>query len=171
MISQTPWIERKFNFDFPIGLFPVIIERLRSTVTRIEEMIRDIPEEKLSLKKAGHWSPKEIIGHLCDLEELWDKRITDFLGKKHVLTAADMSNAKTHQAGHNNRDSSDLVSTFRTFRSSLINRVKDLSEKEAGLTALHPRLKSPMRLVDSLFFVAEHDDHELTKLRTLLATS
>jgi hypothetical protein len=27
--------------------------------------------------------------------------------------------------------------------------------------ALHPRLKTPMRLVDHLYFVAEHDDHHL----------
>jgi hypothetical protein len=30
-----------------------------------------------------------------------------------------------------------------------------------GRTLLHPRLKMPMRLVDHLFFVAEHDDHHL----------
>jgi hypothetical protein len=34
-------------------------------------------------------------------------------------------------------------------------------ESEEGRTLLRPRLKTPMRLVDHLFFVAEHDDHHL----------
>jgi hypothetical protein len=33
---------------------------------------------------------------------------------------------------------------------------------------MHPRLKQPMRLVDHLFFVAEHDDHHLALIRELL---
>jgi hypothetical protein len=33
---------------------------------------------------------------------------------------------------------------------------------------LHPRLKTPMRLVDHLFFVAEHDDHHLAKIWELV---
>lgn len=33
---------------------------------------------------------------------------------------------------------------------------------------LHPRLKKPMRLVDHLYFVAEHDDHHLAFIWELL---
>jgi len=29
---------------------------------------------------------------------------------------------------------------------------------------VHPRLKQPMRLVDHLFFVAEHDDHHMARI-------
>jgi hypothetical protein len=29
---------------------------------------------------------------------------------------------------------------------------------------LHPRLKQPMRLVDHLYFAAEHDDHHLARI-------
>jgi hypothetical protein len=35
-------------------------------------------------------------------------------------------------------------------------------------TMLHPRLKQPMRLVDHLYFVAEHDDHPLAFIWGLL---
>lgn len=37
------------------------------------------------------------------------------------------------------------------------------------LTALHPRLRVPMNLVDHAFFVAEHDDYHLTRITELLA--
>jgi hypothetical protein len=33
---------------------------------------------------------------------------------------------------------------------------------------LHPRLRTPMRLVDHLYFVAEHDDHHLARIWELV---
>lgn len=168
MITQTPWIERKFEFNFPVGLFPVIIERLRGTLLQLESTLKNLPDEKLSLKKDGKWSVKEIVGHLYDLEELWNGRIDDFLDHKETLRAADMSNAKTSSANHNSKSIDELLDQFKIARNNLIDRVKDLHEKTASITALHPRLLTPMRLVDSLFFVAEHDDHELTKIRLLI---
>ena len=168
MISQTPWIERKFEFNFPVGLFPVIIERLRGTSSHIKDAIKNIPDEHLGIKTEGKWSVKEVIGHLYDLEELWWGRIDDFLAHKETLRAADMSNTKTSSANHNSKTADDLLKQFSTERNKLIDRVKDLDESSASIVALHPRLKTPMRLIDSLFFVAEHDDHELTKIRRLI---
>jgi uncharacterized damage-inducible protein DinB len=168
MFTQTPWIERKFEFNFPVGLFPVIVERLRGTLLQLEEMVMNIPDEKLSIKKNGKWSVKEVIGHLYDLEELWNGRINDFLEHKQILRAADMSNAKTTAADHNSKPVDELLKQFKDARISLINRISGFDEAMASLTALHPRLQTPMRLIDSLFFVAEHDDHELTKIRQLI---
>ncbi|HMK26139.1 MAG TPA: DinB family protein [Chitinophagaceae bacterium] len=168
MIIQTPWIERKFEFNFPVGLFPVIIERLRGTLLQLESTVKNIPDEKLSVKKDGKWSVKEVVGHLFDLEELWNGRINDFLEHKQTLRAADMSNAKTTAANHNSKPIDELLKQFIDARNKLITRVNDLDEATASLTALHPRLQTPMRLIDSLFFVAEHDDHELTKIRRLI---
>ncbi len=168
MIPQTPWTERKFEFNFPVGLYPVIIERLRGTLTQLEAMTGDIPREKLTLKKDGKWSIKEVVGHLYDLEELWWGRIDDFMNKEPLLRAADMSNKKTHAANHNSRSIDELLKQFREARNRLIERVRDFDEATASITALHPRLQTPMRLIDSLYFIAEHDDHELTKIRRLI---
>ena len=168
MINQTPWIERKFEFNFPVGLFPVIVERLRGTVLQLEVMLKNVPDEKLSKKQEGKWSVKEVLGHLYDLEELWSGRIDDFLNQEKTLRAADMSNTKTNAADHNTKTVADLYNLFSSLRNNLINRIENFDENTASLTALHPRLKQPMRLIDSLFFVAEHDDHELTKIRRLL---
>ena len=60
------------------------------------------------------------------------------------------------------------MTLFTRRRLNLLERVKDLTEEQIGVVALHPRLQKPMRLVDSLYFAAEHDDHELTKMRALL---
>ncbi|MFI5185424.1 MAG: DinB family protein [Chitinophagales bacterium] len=168
MIHQTPWFERKFEFNFPVGCFPVIVERLRGTLPHIEDLVKNRPEEKLTIKIEGAWSVKEHVGHLYDLEELWYGRIKDFLTGKEILRAADLRNTKTHEADHNKKTIQDLQQQFSSARNKLIDKVKDIDEATASLTSLHPRLQAPMRLIDSLFFVAEHDDHHLTKIRELL---
>ena len=38
-----------------------------------------------------------------------------------------------------------------------------LTEKQIFMSALHPRLKSPMRTMDHFLFVADHDDHHLAR--------
>ena len=171
MIAQTPWFERKFAFNFPVGLFPVIIERLRGTLARVEAMTKNTTDEKLSRKMDGAWSIKEQVGHLYDLEGLWYGRIEDFLSGQQTLRAADLRNTKTHEANHNQKTIQELISQFSSERSKLIEKVQDIDEATVLLTALHPRLQTPMRLIDSLFFVAEHDDHHLAKIRELLPHS
>ncbi len=169
MITQTPWFERKFDFNFPVGLFPVIIERLDGTLQRVAAMTKNRNEELLTRKPNGEWSAKEQVGHLYDLEELWYGRVDDFLSRKEVLRAADLRNTKTHEADHNKKEIEELVGLFSSARNKLIDRVKDADEATASRTALHPRLKTPMRFIDHLFFIAEHDDHHLAKIRALLS--
>lgn len=168
MIDLIKWTERKFKFDFPVSEFPVIVCRLKGTLPRIksivvpEEYLREnFSDEKLSEKVNGAYSLKEHIGHLCDLEELHEGRLEDFKNKKEILRAADMSNAKTTAANHNQKPLWVLLEEFQLVRNSFINKIENLSAEELAQTSFHPRLKIPMRLVDMTFFVAEHDDHHL----------
>ena len=168
MISQIPWIERTFDFYFPVGMFPVILERLRGTIPQLEDLVLDIPEESLSKRSGGAWSIKEQVGHLYDLEELWMGRIEDFLSQKSTLRAADMTNEKTRSGDHNSKDIKALLTQFKGARMNLVNKAETMDESKALFIAMHPRLKKPIRLIDSLFFVAEHDDHHLAKIRELV---
>lgn len=40
MLARTNWIERRFNFDFRVGLFLCILERLRGTPARLDKPMR-----------------------------------------------------------------------------------------------------------------------------------
>jgi uncharacterized damage-inducible protein DinB len=171
MISITPWFERKFDFNFPVSMFPVIVERLRGTMPRLEFMLQNIPDKKLNDKDGDHWSIKEQVGHLYDLEALWYGRIEDYLAGKEFLRIADLNNTKTKEADHNSKKIQQLLQQFSEARNKLLQKVEIIDAVAASLTSLHPRLLQPMRLVDSLFFVAEHDDHHLTVIRELLKTN
>lgn len=119
-------------------------------------------------KPEGKWSPQEEAGHLADLEPLWTTRVTDFLQGRETLTAADLTNRRTYEANHNRCSLADILREFRSARRGLLQTVKDLDSAAFSTSLLHPRLKQPMRLVDHLFFVAEHDDHHLARIWQLL---
>ena len=165
MIQQTPWIERNFNFDFPIGVFPCLLERLRYTPLRVENMIASCNESVLTNKPNGKWSIKELIGHLATVERLWEKRLAQFLEDETELCTADMSNQKTEENNFNNWEIEKLLILFIEVRKSFVSKLDELTEQELGLTALHPRLNKPMRLLDMIYFIAEHDDNELALMR------
>jgi len=167
MIHQLPWSQRTFNFDFHPGLHPNIMERLRGTPARIEEMLSGVEDEILSEKRNNKWSIKEHIGHLHDLEELHYGRIDDFLKHFPVLRAADMSNKKTNDADHNSKSIEELIEQFRKSREEFTDRLAELNEEQVIITSLHPRLNQRMRLVDMMYFTAEHDDHHLAIIRSL----
>jgi uncharacterized damage-inducible protein DinB len=168
MSSVPLWFERKFEFTFSVEQFPNLIVRLRGTPARLEEMVRSVSREVLVRKPAGKWSAQEEAGHLLDLEPLWLARVEDFAAGGTELTVADLSNRKTHEANHNSTKAEDILAQFRTARSRLLERLEELQPELFSRTMLHPRLKQPMRLIDHLYFVAEHDDHHLARIWELI---
>ena len=164
-MSQVPvWFERKFDFTFPAHQYPSVAVRLRGTPARLEEMLRGVSRDLLCAKPAGKWSAQEQAGHLLDLEPLWMARVDDFLGDGEVLTAADLSNRKTDEANHNSRELTGILAEFRAARRKLADRIGTFQPASFARSLVHPRLQQPMRLVDHLYFVAEHDDHHLAKI-------
>ena len=169
-MSQVPmWFERKFTFTFPVEHFPNICARLRGTPARLEELVRGRPRDVLVEKPEGKWSAQEHAGHLLDLEALWLARVEDYAAGRAMLTAADLSNRGTHEANHNAHDLEGILGKFRRARRKLLERVCDLPAERLSRTIPHPRLQQPMRLVDHLYFVAEHDDHHLARIWEILA--
>jgi len=163
--TQVPaWFERKFDFPFPVEQYPNLCIRLRGTPARLEEMLRGVSRDILLRKPRDKWSVQEHAGHLFDLEALWMARVEDFLTDGDTLTVADLSNRKTHEANHNSRELKEILAEFRTARLRLVDRVGKLQSVLFARSKLHPRLNQPMRLVDHLDFVAEHDDHHLARI-------
>lgn len=160
MTPITPWVERTFNFNFPVGLFPVIFSRLEGSLFRLFSILANADDKQCSESAYG-WSVKQHLGHLTDLEELWWKRLDDFTQNKQVLTAADMTNRKTSDAPHNQTPLQTLLADFTRERQRMLETIYGYDEELLLRTALHPRLNVPMRLIDALYFVAEHDDHHI----------
>ena len=167
-MSQVPiWFERKFEFSFPVELLPNLRARLRGTPARLEEALRGRSHKILTTKAQEKWSAQEHAGHLLDLEPLWLARVGDYVAASDQLTVADLRNRKTDEANHNARPLERILTEFRAARESLL-RVDELDASLFARAIPHPRLKTPMRLVDHLYFVAEHDDHHLARIWELV---
>lgn len=165
MPERMKWTERRFSFDIPPGWLPNTIERLRGVGARLRELTREIDDQAASARRNDKWSIKEHIGHLADLEELWMQRARDFAARKPVLTAADMSNAKTEESDYNRISVHETMQEFLGKRDEYIRMLVDLDAETQEFQSMHPRLQVPVRVVDMAFFAAEHDDHHLASIR------
>lgn len=168
MRDSGQWFERKFEFHFSADLYPNLYIRLRGTPARLEELLVDVSLDRLTTRHREKWSAQEQAGHLLDLEPLWSARVDDFIEGKQHLSPADLQNRKTHEANHNARNIADLLQEFRAARTALAEKLDGLDASLLSRALLHPRLQQPLRLVDHLYFVAEHDDHHLAKIWSLL---
>lgn len=161
MTQVARWYERKFDFSFPLELYPDLCVRLRGSPARLEEMVREGAAGQMARAAEGKWSAQEHAGHLVELEPLWKARVEDFVSGRDQLSVADLSNRSTFEARYNERAIDSILANFRAARRAMVDRVEGIDKAQFGRKLLHPRLKVPMRLIDHLFFVAEHDDHHL----------
>lgn len=167
MTTQRRWFDRKFELGLRAEAAPELLERLRRAPERLARAVHGLPPEVLTRQPDGKWSIQENAGHLLDLEPLWDQRLDDYEAGATELHAADLENRKTHEAAHNDRPISDILAGFSAARRNIMERLARMGPAELARTALHPRLRQPMSVVDLCFFVAEHDDHHLRTIDEL----
>jgi hypothetical protein len=167
MIDRLEWIKRQFRFELPLGMYANVVERVRGTPARLEDLTRGLSPEVLTRRDGDKWSIQEQAGHLFDLEELGMKRLDDFEADRDALTVADMTNQKTHEANHNVNSIENILGSFRKERTAFVARLDSYDETFVARTALHPRLNVQMRVIDLAFFIAEHDDHHLARISEL----
>jgi uncharacterized damage-inducible protein DinB len=166
-MRRTPWFDRRFPPIEDNGLLPGILERLEGTAPRLRSLLSGV--ERASPVDAG-WTIAQEVGHLIDLEPLWLTRAHDIIRGLADLTAADLGNRATHEGDHDQWPVPQLVERFERARRALVSALRQANEGDLERSARHPRLGTPMRLIDLAYFVAEHDDHHLARLRELTTT-
>jgi len=165
-MKQTKWFDRQFPIIQDNGLLPTIIERLEGTSKRLLSKIERIDFTQFRAIE-GQWSIKKEIGHLLDLEPLWLERANQILNNVPSLVAADLTNKKTNETNHDDRDAIDLVTEFSKSREQLVYLLRSIKDEDLDKASVHPRLGTPMKVVDLAYFVAEHDDHHLARITLL----
>jgi uncharacterized damage-inducible protein DinB len=168
MIDSIKWFDRQFSFDLPVWIYPNIVERVRGTPARAEDLVRVLPREVLFRRDGDKWSIQEHVGHLLDLEPLGMRRLDDFSAGREALSPADLENRKTWEANHNAPAIAEILAALRSARSEFVQRLESFDEAFILHTAIHPRLKKPICVLDLAFFIAEHDDHHLAQITALI---
>jgi uncharacterized damage-inducible protein DinB len=169
MGPQIRWYDRKFDFSFTVELWPNVRARLRGTPVRMQEALLDSSRETVIAKATGKWSAQEHAGHLLNLEPLWLARVEDYAAGNEQLSTTDLSNRQTDAANYNAQSLEQILGDFRAARGKLLRRVDELDPGLFAQAIRHPRLQVPMRLIDHLYFAAEHDDHHLAWIWDLVS--
>lgn len=169
MVQRAEWFTRKFSFDFlPVRMYPNVVERVRGTPARLEDLTRSLPHEVLTRRDDDKWSIQEHAGHLLDLESLGMNRLDDYEAGREALYAADLQNRKTHEANHNEDTIENILAAFRAERFAFVSRLDAYDEAFVQRVAIHPRLQQEIRVLDLVYFIAEHDDHHLSRISELI---
>jgi hypothetical protein len=169
MVRRAAWFTRKFSFDLlPVWMYPNVLERVRGTPARLEDLTRSLPREILTRREGDKWSIQEHAGHLLDLEPLGTNRLDDFEAGRETLHGTDLENRKTHEADHNSNSIENILAAFRAERMEFVHRLDEYDEAFVQKTAIHPRLQMEIRVIDLIFFIAEHDDHHLSRISELI---
>jgi uncharacterized damage-inducible protein DinB len=169
MPDRIPWTQRRFDFSFPSGIYPELLERLRGAPVRARALAAEAEPGQLTRRVGETWSIQENIAHLADTDRaLFITRLDQYDRGVDVLVAADMSNRATWDADHNARSSEEVLDDFAAVRGGIIERLEAKPPDYFGRAARHPRLDQPMRVVDLLYFKAEHDDYHFARARALL---
>jgi len=148
-----------------------MLVRLNQLTNDIRSAVRGLSDEQLTRRDGEKWSIQEHIGHLIDLDELHYNRLDDFESGARDLRPADLKNQKTWDAHYNERNIDDLLPTLQRERSRFTERLAGYSEDFLNRSAIHPRLQQPMRVIDLVEFVVEHDAHHLAWIEALAAES
>ena len=169
-MKQTKWFDRQFPVIEDSGLLPTILERLEGTGTRLTAKVQRIDFAHVAVT-SDRWSIKKEIGHLLDLEPLWLERANQILNNTPLLSAADLTNKKTNETNHDDRPAMELVTAFSKSRQQLVDLLRNIKDEDVDKASIHPRLGTPMKLVDLAYFIAEHDDHHLARITELSRTN
>ena len=55
MSARLPWIQRRWTFTAAVGVYPDVIERLRGTPARVEDLVRHWPAAILTCRDGESW--------------------------------------------------------------------------------------------------------------------
>jgi len=165
--DRPPWAQRKFSFVHPPWMLADFVERLRGTLPRLDTLVAGLDDSRAKLQLEGKWSIAQNIGHLSDVEELWQERLEDLRKGRKTYTPAVGSRFQEMAKRHQERSVAETLEEFEARRTRLVDALAQASPELQAASAFHERLQVPMRLVDCGQFYAEHDDHHLIRIRRL----
>lgn len=166
--DRLPWSQRRFTFAQPLWMLADFVERLRGLVPRARALVDRVGNDVAHQRYEGTWSIAQNLGHLADTEALWQERLEDLRRLRKVYTPADPDRFQRAAERHQGRSLAEIIGELEEKRGHLVAALITAPRELQMTSAFHERLQCPMRLVDCAQFYAEHDDHHLLRVRTLL---
>ncbi len=167
-MNLIPWSQRTLVFGRSLDEMPVLLERMQGTPTRIAALLAQQPGGIPDPQLEGKWSVTEHIAHLITLQDRFEGRADDFEQRRTDLCDINLTDQDRLLRGHKTRSLGDVLEEFRLKRAAFIRRMSGFPRAAVEHLAFHPCQKRPMRPVDMLLWIAEHDDHHIASIQALL---
>jgi uncharacterized damage-inducible protein DinB len=160
-------MQRQFAFVHPPWMLADFVERLRGLAPRLGSLLDGVGHELAHRRPEGTWSIAQNVGHLADVEDLWQERLEDLRQGRAIFTPAQPGRFEAAAERHRERPLAEIVAELADRREILVTDLAAAPPALQSASAFHQRLQCPMRLVDCAQFAAEHDDHHLLRIRAL----
>src|SRR5687767_2882365 len=118
--DRPPWAQRKFSFAHPPWMLADFVERLRGALPRLDALLVGVDDSRARLQLDGKWSIAQNIGHLSDVEELWQERLEDLKRGRKTYTPAVPSRFQELAKHHQERPIAETLREFKSRRSDLV---------------------------------------------------
>lgn len=163
-----PWNRRTIPYGRSLDELPVLLERLLGTAERLQHMYTSASREKLLARVDGRWAAVDHLAHLLTLQERFVSRVEDFEHRRSMLCEIDLRDQGALIEQRRARSVVELLDEFRLKRLRFTSRIEQMRYQTLMHQAQHPCQRRELRPVDMLLWIAEHDDHHLASVRSLL---
>ncbi|MDP4229519.1 MAG: DinB family protein [Bacteroidota bacterium] len=146
------------------------LKRLEETIKHVTDFAERFPPGMVTLKPdLIAFSANEIIYHLLEVEELWQRRIKQLLhtSDRHFQQIDPDALAKEHR--YNEQSYEEGIAKWKAARKQTIALVSGMTPEQSMLKGIHSRYgeMDTARILDTM---ADHDMQHLRQMERTLAT-
>src|SRR5437588_6172039 len=149
-------------------LYPEKISILNRTFSLVKDFAESYPADLVAEKPdAIAFSANEIIYHLLEVEELWQRRIHQLLNEERPYFERINPDELAKEHHYNEHDFFEGIMELQKSREDTIELVTALSEEELSRKATHSRF-GEMDVYRILDIIADHDLQHLRQMERTL---
>jgi uncharacterized damage-inducible protein DinB len=146
------------------------LKKLQETIKEVTDFAEKYPADLVTVKPdAIAFSANEIIYHLLEVEELWQRRIHQLLHSddKHFQQINPDELAKEHR--YNEQPYREGIEELKTAREETIDLIDAMTDDELHIIGIHSRYGAmdTLRILD---IMADHDLQHLRQMERTLHT-
>ncbi len=139
-----------------------------NTPAVLEAMLAGLPPELLEGPADGGWTPKDVVAHLLDVQEIaFVTRIRRIIEEDNPVILPIEPSERLEFGGYDSKSLADLLSEFRAQRARDIAWMKSLPPKALARTGTHYEAGT-VTGDNFVHYWAVHDQHHIRQLTKML---
>jgi hypothetical protein len=141
-----------------------VLDILERQIEEAFTTLSAVDEAKANYRyEPGKWSLKQVIGHMCDVERLFQYRALVFARSDKTPLPAFEQDDYVANANFDTRTMSDLVAEYRAIRASTLAMFRSFNPEAFALTGTASGFEFTVRAV--AYILAGHERHHLDVIK------